>query len=123
MAIRFRGTREFATKLRRIDRQLDRDAQRLMDQLGDDMRDEVRRRMSGPVLKIRTGQLWRSVVKRARGRGKNRTVWVTSDVFHAPFHEFGTSHERPKPLWRPVMRLFERRFIEQLRGMFRRAFT
>ncbi|MDR4483826.1 MAG: HK97 gp10 family phage protein [Nitrospirales bacterium] len=55
----------------------------------------VKRKMSGPVLKRRTGNLVRSVtVGKVEGTGGNLRLRVGSNLVYAPIHEFG---KRVKP--------------------------
>lgn len=49
----------------------------------------AKRKVSGPVLNVRTGQLRRSIIVRKRGSGVNTVVTVGPQVKYGGAHEFG----------------------------------
>lgn len=51
----------------------------------------AKRKVSGPVLNVRTGQLRRSIIVRKRGSGVSTVVTVGPQVKYGAAHEFGAN--------------------------------
>ena len=65
------------------------EVQRLLLDAGALIERSAKKKVSGPVLKVRTGQLRRSIHARAQGTGVDAVVTVGSTAKYAAIHEFG----------------------------------
>lgn len=54
-----------------------------------DIQGQVKRNIDGPILKRRTGRLWRSILSEVRRRGDIVVGVVGTNVVYAAIHEFG----------------------------------
>lgn len=125
MTIDFQGrrTRNFYARLLRNYRP---EVMAEVEKARDEAYRQIRSRMSGRVLKVRTGRLRGSVRKTESRTGtRDETYSVTSNVPYGRYQEVGFRHvwsgkRIRNPIWLPVWRWAEERLFKRLARVNRR---
>jgi HK97 gp10 family phage protein len=112
MSVRVSGIPQLLRNIGRVQKNLADEVQRIVERAGINVQ-----RMAKQNCPVDTGRLRSSIRIYHKDSGAQRQVRVGTDVYYAPYQEFGTSRMRAQPFLFPAWASERPRFLQAVRAV------